>query len=145
MKYKKAQLSSVLPNAVIYLVLVGIFAVFIFFLLEQHRNAASYWESFYAEEIARAIDMAKPGDYITIDLDKASIIAKKNSFEAYDKLVNFDNDKQEIIVKLRGNGETRFSYFNRVKITEWNTELGVPVNVLHFKVEDKNSDLGEAK
>ena len=112
--------------------------MFIFAMLSHYKNGAGVWEDFYAKEIARAIDMAKPGDTITIDLDKASIVAKSNDYELYDKLVRFDEKTREIVVKLRTNGETRFSYFNDVKISNVKTFLGVPTNVLQFKVEARN-------
>lgn len=131
---KKAQFPSLLQSTVAYIILTAVFVGFIFMMVYHYKNATAPWEEFYAKEIARAVNMAEAGDLVTIDLNKASVIAKKNNFEEYAQIVRFDNKNHEIIIKLGANGETRFSYFNDVEISDVKTILGVPTNILQFRV-----------
>jgi hypothetical protein len=127
---------GILPETVIEIILIVIFAVFLFVFVGLQKNAAGIWGDIYAKDIAQVVNLAKPGDEISIDIQHASEIAKKNNVPDLKKIIWFDNESREIVVKLSPSaGETRFSYFNDVEITNNVIELGIPGNVLRFKVK----------
>lgn len=123
-----------LPDTVITIILIVLFAAFLFVFVGQQKNGAGVWEDVYAKEIAQIINLAEPGDEISIDIHYATEIAKKNRYRALESIVKFDNENREVVVKLRDKGETRFSYFNDVEIINPRIEVGVPTNVLKFRV-----------
>ena len=123
-----------LPDVVITIILIVLFAAFLFVFIGQQRNGAGVWEDTYAKEIAQVINLAEAGDEIAIDVHYATEIAKKNRVGDLRSIVRFDNENNEVVVKLRPRGETRFSYFKDVEIVNYRIELGVPTNVLKFRV-----------
>jgi hypothetical protein len=131
---KKAAMPSILQSNVIYVLFTGLFVIGIFMAIYYYRDNANTWEEIYAKEIARMINLAEPGDIIAIDIHKGSLVARKQGFNEYSSIISFDNPRREIVVKLRKLGETRFSYVNNVLIENVSIELGVPTNVLHFRV-----------
>lgn len=133
---KKGATLDSLWDTVLHIIILGMFASFIFVFIHHQENGTAFWEDYYAKEIARVIDMAKPGDEINFDIHKATAVAKNNDFN-FNSIVRFDNKKKEVIVKLSNFGETRFSYFNDVDVENLGIELGVPTNVLHFKIKPK--------
>lgn len=132
---KKAD-SNLLMRNVTYLILLAIFVVLIFLSIRQKANTAAIWEDYYVKEITKVIDLSKPGDNVTLNVQKATEIAFKNTV-GQSEIFRFDNLKNEICIKLSQGRATCFSYFNEVDITEPNIELGVPENVLHFSVKEK--------
>ena len=130
-------------GAAIFIVLVAVFVGLLFISINKDRYGASMWEEVYAKRIAQAINMAREGDKISIDVQKASEVALKNDLPAFElkRIVTFDSKSKEVIVKLRQKGETRFGYFNDVVIVEPNIELGIPGNVLFFSVKKSKSEL----
>ncbi|MDP3881504.1 MAG: hypothetical protein Q8Q31_01360 [Nanoarchaeota archaeon] len=135
-----------LPDTVITVILIVLFAAFLFVFVGQQKNGAGVWEDVYAKEIAQIINLAEPGDEISIDIHYATEIAKKNRYGQLDSIIKFDNENREVIVKLRSRGETRFSYYNNVEIVNDRIELGVPVNILKFRiVESEKEEMGEGE
>ena len=137
-------MSSFLTSNVVYILLTVLFLIFILAVISQNRNGAGVWEDYYAKEIARAVDLTKPGDEVSMDIHYASVIAQKNGFMDFQRMVRFDNAAHEIIVQLRTSGNSHFSYFNDVNITDARVEVGVPTNVLKFKVISRD-EKGEEK
>jgi len=132
---KKAQ-SDVLMNNVVYLILLAIFVVGMFAFIWQQSNGAAVWEDYYVKEIVKVIDLSKPGDQVTIDVQKATEIAKKNEV-GFSEIFKFDNANNEVCVKLSQGRATCFSYFNDEDVIFEDIELGVPVNILKFSVKEK--------
>ncbi len=124
-----------LPDSAITIILILVFAGFLFVFIGQQKNGAGVWEEVYAKEIAQIINLAQPGDFVAIDIQYATQIAKKNQVADLTKIIRFDNETNEVVVKLRPQGESRFSYFSDVLIVNNRIELGVPTNVLKFNVE----------
>ncbi len=141
---KKGDFSSFLTGNVVYILLTVVFLIFLLAVISQSRNGAGVWEDYYAKEIARAVDLAKPGDEVSMDIHYATVIAQKNEFTDFQRMVRFDNAAHEVIVQLRALGNSHFSYFNDVNITDARVEIGVPTNVLKFKVISRD-EKGEEK
>lgn len=121
-------------DTVITIILVVVFAGFLFVFIGMQKNGAGFWEDVYAKEIAQIVNMAKPGDEISVDIHYASKIAQKNRVADLASIVKFDNEKKEVVIKLRPYGETRFSYIKEIEISDAKIEFGAPTNVLKFKV-----------
>jgi hypothetical protein len=132
-----------LPDNVITIILMVIFSAFLFVFVGQQKNGAGIWEDVYAKEIAQIINLAEPGDEISIDVHYATEVAKKNKVQDLKSVIKFDNETKEVVVKLRKFGETRFSYFNNVEIVNSRIELGIPTNVLKFRIgEAQEGEIG---
>jgi hypothetical protein len=124
---------------IIYTVLLIVFAVGMFMVVNNHRNGGAVWEDFYAKEVVKMIDNARVGDEIFIDVQKASEIARDNEVPL-SSIFTFNNIKNEVCVKLA----TRrgcYSYFNEVDVipdTDFGlvTSNGKYVNVLHLNITE---------
>ncbi len=133
---KKAKFGDVLMNNIAYLLVLIIFFVGMMVFLQTKMNGAAVWEDFYAKEIAKMINAAKPGDIIIMDVRPATKIAAENKI-GFEKIFNFDDSKNEACVKLSAGRGSCFSYFNNVNIRNEGVKLLEPVNVLRFSVEAK--------
>lgn len=138
---KRASEGEVIFDYVIFLVLLSLFAFGMFMVVNNYRNGAAVWGDFYVKEVVKVINNAKVGDEIFLDVHRATEIAKKNE-QSFSTIFNFDNQKNEVCVKL-GNRKECYSFFNDVDIIAPEIKLGVPdkisgkyVNVLHFNVTE---------
>ncbi len=122
---------------VLYIIIVIIFIVGIFLFVQNQQNGASIWEKYYAKEISKVINLAQPGDSITLDIHKATEIAQKNKLSSFSEIFQFDNSNNELCVKLSLGRKTCYSYFNNVDINNIKIELGTPINILKFEVTEK--------
>ncbi|HTZ41973.1 MAG TPA: hypothetical protein VMC07_02070 [Candidatus Omnitrophota bacterium] len=107
--------STLLVENIIFIILNLVFlAILIFFLLSKQGNPAVLEEK-YAKEIALALDSAKPGMAITLNMEDAINSAKSSLGEnSINSIVNID--KNVVTVKLRENGGYSYSFFNNVVI-----------------------------
>ena len=103
----------------IYLILVVLFFAGMILFINQQRNGAGVWEDFYAKEISKAVNLAKPGDEIIIDIHKARVSAKKNNVQNFDAIVAFDNANQEVCVKLNLGRQMCQRYFPSFSSMDW--------------------------
>jgi hypothetical protein len=143
---KTAESSSILMSNVIYMIFIAIFISLLFLSISKLKNNTEYWESFYAKEIAKIIDSSKPGDLITIDVQTASRVAKKNGLASVRDIVRFDSKNHEVIVQLSDKKETRFAYFSDYKILDYKIELGKSNsggNLLVFQIAKEDLISGE--
>lgn len=125
---------DLLSGTLLYVILVVLFAIGLFAVIESQRNSAGLWEELYAKELALLLNRAQPGDMYVLDIQKASEIAVKNGIRDTRYIIHFDGTTREIVVQLHQGGETRFSYFNDVVVANSEIELGRPRNTLRFKV-----------
>src|SRR3989344_7093858 len=109
---KKAGAGENLNFNIIYVMVCIIFLVGILVFINQYSNHASVWEDFYAKEISKVVNLASPGDSVTMDLHKGIAIALKNKVSK-DQIFYFNNLKKEVCVKLSlTQGSTCYGYFN---------------------------------
>jgi hypothetical protein len=129
---KKANL---LMSNLIGIILVVIFTGILFLFISQKQNSASEWEDFYVKEIARMIEMSKPGDELNIDVHKITEVAYSNRLKDFNSIFTFDNDLGKICVRLsKSEKRSCYDYFNDVDIVDVKVTLLNPVNMLSFKV-----------
>ena len=126
-------------NAIYFILAVIFFSGLMYYILNQ-KNGASIWEDYYAKEISRVINLAKPGDVITLDIHKATEIAQKNKLSSNSEIFTFDNKNNEICVKLSLGRKKCYSYFNNVDIINQRIEFGVPINILKFDIWEKQNE-----
>ena len=132
---KKAEAGETLKSDVIYILLTILFLIPMFMFISIYSNHAVFWGDFYSKEIASTINLAKPGDNITLDLHKGISIALKNKIPK-DQIFYFNNLKKEICVKLNLNRRTCYSYYNNVDIINVEIKLADPTNKLMFYVKE---------
>ena len=126
---------DVLSGNILYVILVVIFTIGVFMIIMQSKNNAGQWEEFYAKELALLLDRAKPGDQYTIDIQKASELAVKNGMGDPSYIIKFDGQARKVVVSLKPNGGTTFSYFSNLVVTDVKIDgLGTSGNKLSFKV-----------
>jgi hypothetical protein len=135
---KRGEEGGVLKDNVVYIILLAVFVAALLYYLYGQMNGAAVWEDFYAKEIVRIVDMAKPGDYIELDISKAGEIAKKNDVYLSNQMIEFDVNAKRICVKLSTGKKTCYSYFNDVRLSDPLIERGVPGDLLTFSVGEKN-------
>lgn len=132
----KRALSEVLWNNVLYLIILIFFIIGIFMFISDQWNGAAIREDYYAKEIVRIINLAEPGDVVTLNVQKATEIGKKNNVD-FNDMFRIDNEHKEICVRLSSSRRTCYSYFNDVSIDKSEVRLGVPENILYFEVRGK--------
>jgi hypothetical protein len=131
---RKHGASDLLSGTLLYVILVVLFAIGLFSVIQKESNSADSWEELYVKELALLLNQARPGDVYTIDIQKASEIAVKNGIKDTRYIIRFDGKTREVVVQLHQGGETRFSYFNDVVVADSTIELGRPRNTLSFRV-----------
>ena len=134
--------SSFFIGNLLYIILTVVAFSLLFLYVDAQQHNASRWELYYAQQLALVLDAARPGDEISFDLTSASSIALKNNFKDFKNIVRFDATRHEVIVRLHSGGETRFAYFSDVVVVDSRIDLGVPGNVLHFKVVAPTGNVG---
>lgn len=136
---KKADIMGIVGDNVIYIILLILFFIGMLFFVYSKSNGANIYEDYYAKEIAKMIDMAKPGDDFAIDIKQVSLVAQKNKMGNYEEIFSFNNIKNEVCVKLTSAKGRCFSYFNNVSVDYDETGKFVhyaePENRLHFVIK----------
>jgi hypothetical protein len=106
----KKKRGEILVENVIFIVITLIFLSILVLFISRQGSGDNYLEQSYAKQIALAIDSAKPGMSIFLDMHKAS---KKDWFsENFDKSVRVVGNV--VIVKLSEKGGQSYSFFNDV-------------------------------
>jgi hypothetical protein len=87
-------------------------------------------EQIYSKQIALAIDKAKPGTIIDMDISELYKLSEKNNFNS-DEIIKIDNTQKKVSVKLINGGGYSYSFFNDAKI-KWmldkkNSKLSIEV------------------
>ena len=134
---KKAKLNDLIMSNVVYFILTALFVIGLSVFVFGQMNGSGVWEEFYAKEIVKVINLAEPGDEITLDVHRGTVIAKENEVRSYSDMFRIDNANNEICVRLSSSRRTCYSYFNDVDVMDWKVELGVGKNggnILSFKV-----------
>ncbi|MCX8158932.1 MAG: hypothetical protein N3D20_01425 [Candidatus Pacearchaeota archaeon] len=133
---KRASVGDVLMDNVVYLIILMIFILGMFGVVWKQSNSAVFWEDYYAKEIAKIVDLAKPGDVVVLDVHKLMKTAKANGFLKPSEIFWFDNLNNKICVKLSPRGRSCYSYFNDVRVVGQRIEVdySIPRNLLKFNI-----------
>lgn len=131
---KKAELNDLLEGNTVYIVLTVLFVAGMVFFVSSYKNNAAVWEDYYAKEIAKLIDLSKPGDEIIIDIQKPSEIAIKNEIRSMSEMIEIDNFEKRVWIKLSPGRKSGYGFFNDVDVIVSKPEFGVPGNVITLKI-----------
>jgi len=129
--------SNILWDNVIYLLILVLFIAMISTYIWLQMNGTGVWSQYYSKEIVKVINLASPGDEISLDVHKATEVADENRVP-FEEIFTFDTTQNELCVKLSLGRKTCYSYLNEVNVTEDKIQLASPVNILTFKIQEKN-------
>lgn len=129
--------SNTIWDNAIYVILAIIFFSMVLYFLRNHMFQASFYENYYSKEISKVVNLAKPGDEITLDVQKATEIAQKQSLGSFSEIFQFDNVNNGVCVKLSTGRKKCYSYFNDVDIKDYELRLADSVNVLYLNITGK--------
>lgn len=133
---KRAETGEIIKETAIYLILLVLFFAGMVYFVFSQRDGAAVWSDIYAKELVKIINLAQIGDEIELDVQKITGIAIKNEVNL-DKVFSFENKKKEICVRLSTGRRGCYSYFNDVDVKDVKLELGVPINILRFRIEKR--------
>jgi hypothetical protein len=136
---RKAQSEILNDNVIFLIILIVFFGAMLYFALNQASGGA-IWADFYSKEIVRQINFARPGDAISLDIQKATEIAQAKGQTTFSSIFEFNNAENEVCVSLSPNRKTCFSYFNQVDIINPKIKLGLGSpykNTLTFEIKEK--------
>lgn len=128
---------AILKATVIYVLPVVLLVVFAAGLISIQINNAEVWANYYAKEISRIINTARPGQKVTLDVHKATEIAKSNEISRFEEIFQFNNAENELCIKLTATQKVCYYYFNNVDIVEPKIIYGQPINLLTFEIKEK--------
>lgn len=78
---------------------------------------ANFWGKYYSAEVVRQINFAQPDQILTLDVHKATQVAKLNGVPVTAESMFFiDNEKNEFCVRLSKEVNTCYKYFNDIDI-----------------------------
>lgn len=110
---------EILVENIIFLILnMAFLSILILFLLRQGTGAVLL-EDAYSKQIALAIDAAKPGMIIQLNMEKGFELAKEKGV-AFEDIVEID--KNYVIIKLSEKGGYEYPFFNDVKVENYPNE-----------------------
>lgn len=133
---KKAD-GNVLTEYIIDFLILIVFFVGMMSFVRDNMNGAEFWSDYYAKEISKIVNLATNGDEFNLDVQRATIIAKKNKVLIQSDIFEFNNGKNEICVRLSEGRKSCYFYFNNVDVVDNRIDFGVSKsegNLLHFKI-----------
>src|SRR3989344_8693837 len=79
-----------------FLIISVVFIIAFVIFIRRQMNGAAVWEDYYAKEIVKVINLAKPGDVIELNVHQGTVSAKKNNVNTYGDLFRIDNTHKEV-------------------------------------------------
>ena len=136
---KGGGIGDILLDHVVYIFIVGVFFFIMLWYVLAQQSGGAFFEDYYAKEISKVVNLAKPGDEVTLDVHEGTVIARDNLVPTFSEMFVFNNAKNEICVKLTKGRKSCYNYYNNVDIVDVNIILagGGEENLLVFKVKDK--------
>jgi hypothetical protein len=101
---------NLFSDQLIFVIIVLAFCVVMITFVARFANQASLKEQIYSKQIALAIDKARPGTYITMDISDIFSVAKKNRYDG--KFITIDNINKKILIQLTSSKGYTYGYFN---------------------------------
>ena len=106
-------------DQIIFIIIVVAFSVIMIVFVTRFGSQSAIKEQIYAKQIALAIDKARPGTQITMDISDIFNDVNKNKFTG--KYIEIDNNNKKVIIHLiTGNGYS-YNYFSDSQIS-WNID-----------------------
>lgn len=106
-----------LMNQIIFLIIILAFAVIMMMFIARFGNQSAIKEELYAKQIALAIDKARAGTNIVMDVSLIYKIAEEKQLAG--NKITIDNNNKKVIVRLDIGKGYSFGFFNNNSIA-WN-------------------------
>jgi uncharacterized protein (UPF0333 family) len=97
------------------IILVIVFIIGAMYGINRFGSQATIYEQVYAKQIALAIDKAKPGTNITIDITKLYQVAEKNRFP-YNSMMQINNKEKYVWVRVIAGKGYKYYFYNNAQI-----------------------------
>lgn len=110
---------NLLMNQILFIILIVAFAAIMITFIVRFGTRASIQEQIYAKQIALAIEKARAGTSVTMDISELYSFIKENRFEG--RIVNIDNENKKVIIHLASGTGYSFSFFNDNPVA-WNID-----------------------
>jgi hypothetical protein len=140
-KRAQEEMTGTLMANVIFVIVVALYFGGMLYYENMQKNGAGIWADFYVKELIKVVDTSVPGDEVVLNVQRAVEIGLKNDVN-YGDIFSFDNGLNEICVKLSRGIHTCYRYFNNVDIVGSGVALGVPQDILKFRVVAKQNKTG---
>jgi hypothetical protein len=131
----------VLRYELVKILFVLIFCIFMAVWIASLKDNAALQEDYYAKIIVEIInsvhlDSAQQSEEITLDVQKATAIAKKKGSVDFQHIFTFNNETSTVCVQLSYGRKTCMEYFNAVDIQTSSrpVKIGEPGNTLVFQI-----------
>ena len=117
MKILKNKKGNILTENLIFIILNIVFLSILILFLFSKMGSAAVLEERYSKEIALLIDSAKPGMTISLNMEDAVKIAKKEKWPL-DKIVFIEGNTVKVQLREKGaeNSLGSYSFFNDVNV-----------------------------
>jgi len=106
-----------LINQIIFLIIIIAFAVIMIVFIVRYGTRTSIKEEVYAKQIALAIDKARTGTNIVMDVSSIYKDGRKNNLE--NGLIIIDNNERKVNIHLSSGKGYSFGFFNGNPVA-WN-------------------------
>jgi hypothetical protein len=114
--------TSLAMDSIMYLIICALVFIALLWFVNSYEKGSAFYEDFYAKEIVGAINSAKPGMELKVDISNIAEIALENG-KSVGSIVAVDNVNNLITVSSRLNSGTSFGFFNDVDIVDFRVEL----------------------
>lgn len=105
---------NLMTEKVVYILFILIFSGMVIGFFIRFQNDVLIYEQTYAKELALLINKAEPGIEMDIDIFDFYHKSNKNNFNG--NVVEIDNEKSEVIVRLASGRGYKYSFFNDVEV-----------------------------
>ena len=139
MKFDKKGSNNVVMDNLYSLILVILFLMLIFLLINSNLNNGAFYEDFYAKEISRLINSVEPGIEFKIDVTPLAVSASKSGKPILD-IIQIDNVNNSVVTSSRLDTGTSFDFFRDVDVVDFYVESPSGMNDrtrFIFKVVEK--------
>lgn len=118
---------NILTQNIIFIILNLVFLSILVIFLFSKMGSAAVLEEKYAKQIALILDSAEPGMIISLNMEDAIKIAKKENRNLDDVISVQDN---VVTVQLREKGSYSYSFFNDL---DYDTDFSIYLNTSSVK------------
>jgi hypothetical protein len=119
-KINKLGNSKLVLSQIVYIILIVVFSVVMIAYVVRSGNQSSVKEEIYAKQIALAIDKARVGTEIDIDISDLYKFAESNKYKG--QIINIDNQKNLIQIYLAPGAGHSYRFFSNSDVL-WNINL----------------------
>jgi hypothetical protein len=106
-------------DQIIFIIIILAFSVIMIVFVVRFGNQATIKEQIYAKQVALAIDKARVGTEIKMDISEFYNLAQKNKFNG--KIIDIDNKNKKVMVFLSSGEGYSYNYFSGGQVS-WNID-----------------------